>query len=78
MKKRLKVFESRRKLFQHISKDIEELKNRTRLIQVITNYISPYVERKKNAKIKMLKNQRKKKFKIKSTTCEKSKKFFQK
>ena len=74
--KRLKLFESRRKVFQNISKDIEELKNRTRLIQVITNYISPYVERKKNAKIKMLKS-KEKNLKLNQQHVKSQKNFFQ-
>jgi hypothetical protein len=73
--KRLKVLESRRKLFQHISKDVEEIKNRTKLIKVITNYISPYVEKNKNAKLKMLKKTKEKKLKLNQQNSKSEKNF---
>ena len=74
--KKLKVLESKRKLFQNISKDVEEIKNRTKIIKVIANYISPYVERNKNAKMKMLKKSKEKNLKSNPQNVKSQKNFF--
>ena len=73
--KKLKVLESKRKLFQNISKDVEEIKNRTKIIKVIANYISPYVE-SKNAKMKMLKKSKEKNLKSNPQNVKSQKNFF--
>ena len=53
--KKRKELEEKKKRFQNISYDLEDIKKRTKLVKLITYYISPFVENEKKEKMKIIK-----------------------
>ena len=53
--KKIKELEEKKKKFQNISNDLEDIKKRTKLVKLITYYISPFVENEKKEKMKIIK-----------------------
>ena len=51
--KKIKELEEKKKKFQNISNDLEDIKKRTKLVKLITYYISLFVENEKMKIIKM-------------------------